>query len=162
MAQIAGRRQFLKTAILAPSIVFSATAFHSAIAMSSNDVRAIIQTARQAWLSGNGSAFADLFADDGEFIVPGDRWRGPAAILSVFQDFMSTHRVNAIKIRSLVMQSHTDSDVVHAVVEWDWEDTEIATGKISRAADAIAIDIRGDRITRWREYIDADSVSQTD
>ncbi|MGF1512972.1 MAG: hypothetical protein ACFB5Z_04645 [Elainellaceae cyanobacterium] len=46
-----------------------------------------------------------------------------------------------------------------AVVEWYWEDTDASTGEISRAEDAIAVDVADGRVRRWREYIDTESLA---
>lgn len=107
-----------------------------------------IDQARQAWLQGDGQAFANLFTADGDFIVPGQHWQGRAAILQAFQDFAATHTVRAIAIQNLVVQGH------HAMLEWSWEDIDHQTGQVNSAADAIAIDFEGEFICRWREYID--------
>ena len=107
-----------------------------------------IETAKQAWLEGNGQQFADLFTTDGEFIAPGHRWQGRNAILDAFQSFTATHSVQAIAIRNLVVQGNG------AMLEWSWEEVEKQTGQVTRMEDAIAIDFRGSLIQRWREYID--------
>lgn len=115
------------------------------------EIEAKIQQARQAWLEGNGRAFAELFSATGEFIVPGQKWQGPDAILKAFQAYSSTHSVNAIAIQNMVIQGN------HVMLEWDWEDTEILTDTVSQAEDAIAIDFQDEYIQRWREYFDLES-----
>jgi uncharacterized protein (TIGR02246 family) len=120
----------------------------------STSIHDCIKQAQEAWLTGNGEAFADLFAATGEFVVPGQRWQGRAAILTAFQDFAATQRVTAIEVRNLVVQGD------RAMLEWYWEEADRESGEVSRAEDAIAIDFQGPLIQRWREYIDTDSLSR--
>lgn len=145
------RRQFLRAIGLTP-IFYSGPL--SLLSDSHSDFRAIISQARRAWLEGDGQAFAALFWDEGEFIFPGQVCRGPEAILEAFQAYITTHEVNTIELRNLVVQGN------RALLEWYWEDTDLSTGQTSRAEDAIAIDLRGGRIQRWREYIDAVSLTR--
>jgi len=116
-------------------------------------MQTIIQPARRAWLQGDGQAFAALFSPTGEFIVPGQCWRGPEAILQACQIFMATPQVTAIDIRNVVIQDN------RAMVEWSWQEVERSSGQVSTAEDAIAIDIQATQIQRWREYIDTDSAN---
>ncbi|NER80475.1 MAG: SgcJ/EcaC family oxidoreductase [Leptolyngbya sp. SIO1D8] len=120
----------------------------------SHQIDVMIQQARQAWLEGNGSAFAALFSTAGEFIVPGQKWQGRAAILEAFRTFSAAHSVNVIEIRNCVVRDN------RVMLEWYWEDREHLTGKVSQAEDEIAIDFHGDLIQRWREYIDTASCQQ--
>lgn len=112
------------------------------------EIRRMIQHARDAWLTGNPDRFAELFAADGEFIVPGQRWQGPADIRQALAEFAADYSVLDIQIRQIVI----DGD--HAVVEWQWRDRNSETGDETIADDAIAIDFEAGQITRWREYID--------
>lgn len=119
------------------------------------NISAIVQQARQAWLDGNSRAFVQLFADDGVLIVPGARWQGHRAIAMAFEEYAAEHRVTAITIRNLVVQPPAAEEAIgHAVVEWVWEDINTVTQLTSRADDAIAIDVCGGQVLRWREYID--------
>jgi uncharacterized protein (TIGR02246 family) len=113
--------------------------------------QSIILQAKTAWLSGDAQAFVQLFSPNGKFIVPGKVWQGPSAIHQAFDKFADAYRVKTIDIKNLVLQNN------HAFVEWYWEEQERETGRVSPAEDAIAIDFQGDRILRWREYIDSDS-----
>lgn len=116
--------------------------------MPSQTIRIIIQQAKQAWLDGDAQAFADLFKNNGIFIVPGQIWQGKPAIIQAFQNFSEHNVVKEIVIRNIVIQNN------QAMLEWYWEATETATEKISKAEDAIAIDFQDGQIQRWREYID--------
>jgi uncharacterized protein (TIGR02246 family) len=111
-------------------------------------IRSIVHQARDCWIQGSGEAFAALFTADGELIVPGSRWIGPDAIASAVTNFATQVSDVTIEIHRIMVDGN------QAVVEWRWEDTAKATGKRTPADDAIVIDFRGDRIARWREYID--------
>ena len=119
--------------------------------MKSEQIRSIIQQASEAWLTGNADAFAALFLPDGEFIVPNNHWVGQTAIQQVTADFAAQYEVTRVEIRQLIVEDD------RAVVEWYWEDREKATGKCNQAEDAIVINFRAGKISRWREYIDATS-----
>ena len=118
--------------------------------MTSEQCRSIIQQAAEAWITGDADTFASLFLPDGEFIVPNNRWVGVAKIRQVIADFAADYEVK-IAIRSSIVEGN------QAVVEWYWEDKEKATGKCNQADDAIVVDFRAGKISRWREYIDATS-----
>ncbi len=119
--------------------------------MQPEEIRSLVQQAADAWVSGNAEAFAALFTSDGEFIVPGDRWVGQAAIQQVAADFASAYSNVKIDIRRIIVEDD------QAVVEWDWQETEKATGQHGSADDVIVIDFRDGRFSRWREYIDTQS-----
>ena len=109
------------------------------------------QQASEAWIKEDARAFATLFLPDGEFIVPNNRWVGQTAIEQVAADFFAPYEVIKIEIRQLIVEDN------RAVVEWYWEDREKATGKCNRADDAIVINFKAGKISRWREYIDVRS-----
>lgn len=111
-------------------------------------IHARINQAKESWMQGDAAAFAALFTAEGEFIVPGDRRIGPTAIRQAVTDFAANASNVKIEIRRVLIAGN------QALVEWYWEDTEKTTGKRNRADDAIVIDFTGDRISRWREYID--------
>lgn len=119
--------------------------------MKPDEIRAMIEQASQAWAAGDADAFAALFTPDGEFIVPGKRLQGQAAIREVLARFAERYSDVRVDIRRTII----DGD--QAVVEWYWEDTKNATGVRNRADDAIVVDFKDGRISRWREYIDTQS-----
>jgi uncharacterized protein (TIGR02246 family) len=117
-------------------------------ATQSNPIRMAIDTARNAWMNGEADQFANLFTEDGEFIVPGHVYRGRDEIRTVTAEFAESHSNVQINIHRIITEGN------QAVVEWHWEDTEIASGKRTVADDAIVIDFEVEQIKRWREYID--------
>jgi len=116
--------------------------------MTPDEIRRLIRQAGQAWIAGDADTFAGLFTSDGEFVVPGKRRQGPSAIREVLAGFAQGYSDIKIDIRRIIV----DGD--QAVVEWYWEDTKNATGVRNRADDAIVVDFKDGRISRWREYID--------
>lgn len=117
--------------------------------MTSDVVQSLVERAAASWTQGDAKAFAALFAPDGEFVVQGQRLVGVAAIEKVASEFARSHSHVNIKIQRLII------DRQQAVVEWQWQDTEITTGKRTQADDAIVIDFADGYIKRWREYIDS-------
>jgi uncharacterized protein (TIGR02246 family) len=137
------------------------------VIMTPAEIRDIIHSARDAWITGDADAFANLFTPDGEFMVPGDQWVGPAAIRNSVMEFIDRYTDVKITIHRILVNDPQNAPQngqcdrpdyqYQAVVEWDWEDTDSSTGHRNYAQDAIVIDFRGTQITRWREYIDAES-----
>lgn len=112
-------------------------------------IQLTIEIARNAWLQGNANAFAQLFVPAGECIVPGQRAVGAEAIRQMAASYFEQYVVAEIEISRIAIAGDL------ALVEWRWRDVNKNTGLRSEADDAIAIDFRGSRIQRWREYIDA-------
>lgn len=125
--------------------------------MEHKEIIRIIEEAAKSWINADPDAFAALFSEQGEFIVPGMRWVGPEAIRQAVAYFIDTSSDVSINISQILIGSQTDknSTDARAMIEWHWENTEKATGKRSKADDAIAVDFQNGRISRWREYIDA-------
>lgn len=119
--------------------------------MKPEEIRSIIQQAAKAWMTGDADAFANLFASDGVFIIPGKRWVGATAIKQTAAEFAATHSDVKIEIQQILIEGN------HTVVEWSWQDTEKLTGKRQTAEDAIVVDFKNGRISRWREYIDTET-----
>ena len=116
--------------------------------MATAKVEALVEKARQAWLTDNGDAFAALFTDDGELIAPGNRWVGYRQIYQAVMDYAAAYDQLEIALHRIVQ----DGDQV--VIEWSWRDRNQATGELAHAEDAIVVDLEQNRIRRWREYID--------
>jgi uncharacterized protein (TIGR02246 family) len=123
--------------------------------VSSESIRSIIEQAKNCWIEGTADTFASLFTADGELIVPGYRWVGKEAIRQAVTDFTTHASSVKIEIHRIIIEGD------QAVVEWDWEDIEKATGKKNPAHDAIVIDFVEGKIKRWREYIDTQTPNQS-
>jgi uncharacterized protein (TIGR02246 family) len=137
------------SAVLRSPAIANASPQNRAESMQAEEIRAIIEQSREAWLRGDAEAIASLFSREAEFIVPGDRWLGQEAIRRVAAGFFSTHDVVKIDIKRILIEG------TRAAVEWYWEDREKVTGHLNKADDAIAIDFKDGKIVRWREYIDS-------
>ncbi len=118
--------------------------------MQPEDMRSIVRQAADAWITGNADAFAALFTPNGEFIVPGQKWVGQDAIRQATAEFARDYSQVKIEIRQIITEGN------RAMVEWQWEDVQKASGRRSKADDAISIDFIDGKISRWREYIDAE------
>lgn len=113
-------------------------------------IRAIIQQARDAWVNGDAIAFANLFTADGELIVPGQRWQGRPAITLETANFLNQFTV-AIEIQATLVEGN------QAALMWSWQETAKDSQQTHRAEDVIWIEFEADHIRRWREYIDDQS-----
>ncbi len=127
--------------------------------MQAQEIQHIIEKAANFLTQADAESFCALFTDDGEFIVPGMRFVGREAIRQTLVNFATTASDIRITISQTIIATQPSSDSDHAVVEWHWENIEIATGNRYQADDAIAIDFRSGQISRWREYIDTTSPS---
>jgi uncharacterized protein (TIGR02246 family) len=112
------------------------------------DIRSTIELARTAWIDRDADALAQLFAEDGILIVPGQRWQGRDRIRSEIAKFARDYTDVNITIHRIII----DRD--RAAVEWHYEDTETATGKRNRSDDAIVLEVQNGLISYWREYFD--------
>ena len=132
-------------------IFFGITLSLSAFAnhdMEQEDMKALIEQARDAWVARDADALAQLFTPNGELIVPGQRWRGKAKIRQEVTRFAQQYSDVKIDIRRIIVKDN------QAAVEWYYEDTEKATGFRNKVDDAIIVDFKDGHISRWREYFD--------
>ena len=128
-------------------IIFSTGAFANQY-MKQENMRALIEQARAAWVARDADALAQLFTPDGELIVPGQRWQGQTKIREGVTHFAEQYSDVKIDIQRIIVEDN------QAAVEWYYEDTEKATGIRNKADDAIIVDFKNDQINRWREYFD--------
>ena len=117
-------------------------------AMTAGEMRSLIERAAESWTKGNAKAFAALFTPEGEFVVPGQKWVGVAAIEKVAAEFAQSNAQVKITIHRIIIEQQ------QAVVEWQWHETD-NNGKQTQADDAIVVDFVDGKIKRWREYIDS-------
>ena len=128
-------------------ITFSTDAFANQYRKQAG-MRTVIEQARDAWVARDANALAQLFTPDGELIVPGQRWQGRAKIREEVTHFAQQYSDVKIDIRRIIIEDN------QAAVEWHYEDVEKATGLRNKADDAIIVDFKNGRISRWREYFD--------
>ena len=115
---------------------------------SPQEIRAIVERAKNAWIDRDADALAQLFTPDAQLIVPSQRWQGQAQIREEIAKFARQYTDVRITIHRTIVDGN------QAAVEWHYEDTETATGKSSQADDAIVIEVKNGRISYWREYFD--------
>ncbi|KYC42711.1 DUF4440 domain-containing protein [Scytonema hofmannii PCC 7110] len=120
------------------------------------NVRTLIEQARNAWVARDPDAVAQLFTSDGELIVPGQRWQGQTKIRQEVSKFAEQFIDVSITIRRVVVDGN------QAAVEWHYEDTEKRTGKRNKADDAIVLEVKDGRIVYWREYFDNETLAKQD
>ncbi len=123
--------------------------------MKQKDILKLIDRARNAWIARDADAITQLFTSDGELIVPGRRWRGQGEIREQVSQFAREYLDVKIDIERIIVEGD------QAVIEWHYEDTEKATGLRNRVNDVIVVDFKGNRISRWREYFDDRTPSQS-
>lgn len=129
------------------SIAFSTGALSTRHRQQEN-IQTLIKQARAAWIARDADALAQLFTPDGELIVPGKRWQGQEQIREQVSHFAQEYVDVKINIRRIIVEGN------QALIEWYYEDTQKATGLHNKADDAIVVDFKDNRISRWREYFD--------
>jgi uncharacterized protein (TIGR02246 family) len=117
------------------------------------DIPTIIHLAKDAWVNLDGNALAKLFTPDGELIVPGYRWQGQAQISEAVSSVAQQSQDIQIEIERIIICGE------QAVIEWRYQETEKATQNRKTTDDAIVVDFRDGKISRWREYFDTQTPS---
>lgn len=130
--------------------IYPVTALSQTHQLTPPEIRTMIHQARDAWVTGDATAFATLFTADGELIVPGQRWQGRRAIETETANFVQQFSV-AIEIQKILVEGN------HAAVAWDWQETPKAGGQTRQTQDAILIEFEAGHIRCWREYIDGET-----
>jgi len=118
------------------------------------DMRAAILAQISAWEQGDAEALAAGFAPRGEIVVSGKRIVGHKALQATVVRFASRHRDVQVTVHRMTFGDDC------AAVEYRWEDTKIETGERYVADDAVWVDFKDGRITRWREYWDNETPKQ--
>jgi uncharacterized protein (TIGR02246 family) len=116
---------------------------------SPQDMRSIVERAKDAWVARDADALAALFTTDAQLVVPSQRWQGQARIRSEIAKFAKEYTDVSITIHRTIVDGN------QVAVEWHYEDTEQATGKRNRSDDAIVIEVQNGLISYWREYFDS-------
>ena len=111
-------------------------------------VRSLIQGQARAWSSEDPDAIAGAFTDPCVFRAPDLLAATPDAVriaaVEYFREFLDT----VVVVQRVIVQGDS------ACVEWDWTHTERATGLRSTSQDAVVVELQGEKIAYWREYID--------
>lgn len=118
--------------------------------LSEADVRKVFEQVIEAWETPNPALLAEVYADDGKFMIPGETFAGPDAIRELAVAYTAEHEIKVDLKRIIVVGNF-------AFAEWVWNDTDKSTGETSQFDEAIVVDFEGGKVRNWREYIDPDT-----
>ncbi len=105
----------------------------------------------RAWQEGDEATISQAFAAEGYFLAPGFRAVGPTQIGIAAREYFSQFRDLQIEVRHIWWQAP------RVALEWDWTDTNRATGEQLSTREAVMIDFDdADKVTEWREYFNRD------
>ncbi|MGF1494390.1 MAG: nuclear transport factor 2 family protein [Microcoleaceae cyanobacterium] len=114
-------------------------------------IHSLIDQIAETWRKGDAKEFAEMFTPDGELIISGCHWFGREAIEQVISEFVEIHPYLQVDIRHIIIEAD------RAVVEWHLDNVEGFVGRVDPINDDIVvIDFIGDKVRRWREYVDQD------
>ena len=117
-------------------------------------ILALVNRQVQAWEKNNFAIAATDWLPTGELISPGGHVAAKDMQAAMTDYF--THFGNA---RITVKNVFLSPDGNKAAIEWDWEVTRLRDGARATTHDAIIVDLKGGKISSWREYFDfGDSV----
>jgi uncharacterized protein (TIGR02246 family) len=116
-----------------------------------SEMRSAILAQISAWVKGDADALTAGFAPIGEIVVAGKRIVGHEALHATVVRFSGRHRDVEVTVGRMLFGDDC------AAVEYVWEDTKVETGVRYRAHDAVWVDFKDGRITRWREYWDSET-----
>jgi ketosteroid isomerase-like protein len=118
------------------------------------DIVALVNRQIQAWEKNNFGIAAADWLPTGELISPG----GHVAYKDM-QAAMTDYFTHFADARITVKNVFLSPDGNKAAIEWDWEVTRLRDGTRGVTHDAIIVDLKGGKISSWREYFDfGDSV----
>ena len=115
---------------------------------SQQNIYSLIEQAKSAWIERNEDTLSQLFTLDGELVLPGKSWKGRQKIREEIAKFSRQYKDVAITIHRVIIDGN------QAALEWQYEDTEIATNKRNLADDVIILEVEDGQISYWREYFD--------
>jgi uncharacterized protein (TIGR02246 family) len=115
---------------------------------SQQNIYSLIEQAKSAWIDRNADTLSQLFTLDGELVLPGESWKGRQKIREEIDKFSQQYKDVVITIHRVIIDGN------QAAVEWQYEDTEIATNKRNLADDVIILEVKDGQISYWREYFD--------
>ncbi|MEO0801667.1 MAG: nuclear transport factor 2 family protein [Cyanobacteria bacterium J06642_2] len=118
--------------------------------LSEEDVRQVFDQVIEAWTTPNPDLLVDVYAEDGEFVLPGEVFSGKDAIRELATAYTADHEI-AVDLKRVVVVGN------FAFAEWVWNDTDKASGETSQFDEAVVVDFEDGKVKRWREYIDADT-----
>ena len=116
------------------------------------DLLAMLERQAAAWKSGDFSAAAADWHEDGVLTAPGNRVPLPALPETV-RKFHAEYG----DLEVTITNAFASPDGRKIALEWLWAVTRRSDGARSVTEDAIIIDMKEGRIHLWREYFDTAS-----
>ena len=118
------------------------------------EIMALVNRQVQAWERNNFAIAAVDWLPTGELISPGGR-----VAAKDLQAGMTDYFKHFGDLRVTVKNAFLSPDGNKAAIEWDWEVTRLRDKARAVTHDAIIVDLKGGKISSWREYFDfGDSV----
>lgn len=115
------------------------------------ELRAIADRQARAWSASDVDAILADFAEDAQFVVPGQVVQGKAKIRNFVSQHFADYTPIEVTIRRVIGQG------AQAAIEWQWQEQHRPTGDRSQADDVIIFQVKNGKIVYWREYIDTQS-----
>ena len=91
------------------------------------------------------------FAEEANFVVPGQTVQGKAEIRNFVRQHFADYTHIEVTLRRVISQG------LQAAIEWQWKEQHRPTGDRSQADDVIIFQVKNGKIVYWREYIDTQS-----
>jgi len=113
------------------------------------DASAMLQRQAAAWKSGDFSAAASDWHEDGVLTAPGNTVPR-AALAETITNFHRDYRDLEVTITNVIVSPDGD----RIALEWLWAVSRRSDGARSVTEDAIMIDLEDGLIRSWREYFD--------
>ena len=108
----------------------------------------VIEAFREAWLSGNADAAAEVFAPSGLLVAPAGAWRGRSAIREAAASFFSEADLLDVVVTRVVSTGSVGA------IEWTWTERRKTDGSVAVRENAIVYELAADGLRYWREYFD--------
>jgi ketosteroid isomerase-like protein len=113
------------------------------------EVRAIVNRQAQAWEKNNFAIAAVDWLPTGELISPGGHFAAKE-LEAVMTDYFKHFGDVRVTVKNIFLSP----DGNKAAIEWDWEVTRLRDKARAVTHDAIIVDLKGGKISSWREYFD--------
>ncbi len=117
--------------------------------MSLEELREFLAQQVVAWQEADPPTIAQAFTPGGVLLAPGFQAVGNSQIETAAREYFSLYSQIKIEIRYV----WPDLELKRVAVEWDWSDTNIATGEQLTTREAVMIDFDSSgKVSEWREY----------
>ena len=113
------------------------------------EIKALVNRQAQAWEKNNFAIAAVDWLPTGELISPGGHFAAKeleAVMTDYFKHFGDVH----VTVKDVFLSPNGNK----AAIEWDWEVTRLRDKARAVTHDAIIVDLKGGKISTWREYFD--------